>query len=148
MKGVAVITAGYSSAAPCRQPGGLEVQTQAVSQLAALPHQSRDKEGQGTQQSLACPSSTSLFLVAPLLMSDVHTFLSSYLIIFIIKMIFMSAASREGKKRMVTVKAQGEEGLYHHSFSAKALATYPKRRLQSPCIFTDTLDRAGWPNDK
>lgn len=77
---------------------GSEVQTQAAYQLAALLHQSGDKEGQGTQQGLACPSSASLFLVAPLLISDVHTFLSSYLIIFIMKMIFMSAARREGKK--------------------------------------------------
>ena len=133
MKGGAVITAGYSSAALCGQPGGLEVQTQAVSQLAALPHQSRDKEGRGTQQGLTCPSFASIFLVVPLLMSDVHTFLPSYLIIFIIKIIFISPAHREGKKdddsestrggRVVTTTAflpKPRPPTQRHSFSLHA----------------------------
>lgn len=49
---------------------------------------------------------------------------------------------------MVTARAQAEEGLYHHSVSARASAAYPKRQVQSPRIFTGTSERAGWPNDK
>jgi len=49
---------------------------------------------------------------------------------------------------MVAVRAQGEEGLYHRSASAKASVTYPKRQVQSQHIFTDSSDRAGWPTDK
>lgn len=46
----------------------------------------------------AGPSSASLYLVASLLISDMHTFLFSYLIIFIIKITLISPAHREEKK--------------------------------------------------
>lgn len=59
------------------------------------------------------------FPSAPLLMSDLHTFLSSQLIIFIIKIIFINPAHREGKRR-VTAGAQGEEELNHHRAPSKA----------------------------
>lgn len=125
MKGGAVITAGWGSAALCGQPGGLEVQTQAVSQLAALLHQSREKEGRGTQQGLACPSSASIFLVAPLIMSDVHTFLPSYLIILIIKIIFISPAHREGKKDGDSESTRGGRAVPPQRF-CQSLSCLPK----------------------
>lgn len=92
MKGGAVITAGYSSAALCRQPWGLGGTNPGcvTAGSSAAPKQRLGGTGH--------PAESSIFIMAPLLMLDVHTFLYSYLIISIIKMIFVSPAHRGGEK--------------------------------------------------